>query len=144
VKLAMGYTVQFPHHLDSIPAARGALDRLRDVLDDVTMRNARLLVSELVTNVIRHVPKTPESDEIELSVEHREGRLRVEVADHGQGFVPAPRVDQQDSASGWGLHILAQVASRWGVESDGGTRVWFELEAPTGAPDRSRSQATAA
>jgi anti-sigma regulatory factor (Ser/Thr protein kinase) len=137
----MSLTIRLPHDLDSIPTARRAVDRYRDELDDATLRNARLLISELVTNVIRHVPKGPGDDQIELIIDHSNGHLRVEVADRGTGFVPAPRVDRQNDASGWGLHILAQVASRWGVESDDGARVWFEIET---APDRSRSRATAA
>jgi anti-sigma regulatory factor (Ser/Thr protein kinase) len=124
----MQFTVQFPHDVDSIPQARRALDRVRGDLDEMTLRNARLLVSELVTNVIRHVDQVDEDAPIELAVECDDGRLRVEVADHGRGFEPAPRADRQDASSGWGLHILAQLAARWGVESNDGTRVWFELE----------------
>ena len=143
VKRSMHFTVHLPHDLDSIPAARRTLDRVRDDLDETMLRNARLLVSELVTNVIRHVPKTAEDDQIALIVETGGDGLRVEVCDQGGGFIPSPRVDRQDAASGWGLHILAQVATRWGVESDGGTRVWFELEARAQS-DPSRPQATAA
>jgi anti-sigma regulatory factor (Ser/Thr protein kinase) len=128
----MQFTVQFPHDVDSIPRARRALDRVRGEVDDLTLRNARLLVSELVTNVVRHVDPSEGRDQIELAIERSDGRLRVEVADHGGGFEPAPRADRQDESSGWGLHILAQLAERWGVESDGGTRVWFELSVQRG------------
>ena len=130
----MRYTVELPHDVDSIPIARRALDRVRPEVDELTMRNARLLVSELVTNVIRHVSPEDGADRIVLTVERDERALRIEVCDSGGGFEPAPRADTQDASSGWGLHILAQVAARWGVESDGGTRVWFELEtAPAGS-----------
>ena len=124
----MRYTVELPHDIDSIPTARQALDRVRPEVDELTMRNARLLVSELVTNVIRHVSPSSGGDQIALTIERDDGHLRIEVCDNGGGFVPAPRADRQDASSGWGLHILAQLAARWGVESDGGTRVWFELE----------------
>lgn len=121
----MRYSVELPHDVDSIPRARRALDQVRTSFDELTLRNARLLVSELVTNVIRHV----DGDRpFSLIVEADERHLRVEVCDRGGGFEPAPRADTQNASSGWGLHILAQLASRWGVESDGGTRVWFELE----------------
>lgn len=131
----MRYTVELPHDVNSIPDARRALDRLRADLDELTLRNARLLVSELVTNVVRHVDPGA-GGRICLTIE-RGDRLRVEVCDNGSGFEPAPRADRQDEASGWGLHILAQLATRWGVESDGGTRVWFELET---ADERAASQ----
>lgn len=124
----MRYSVQLPHDVDSIPTARRALDRVRTDVDDLTMRNARLLVSELVTNVIRHVEPADGDDQIVLTVEREDERLRIEVCDKGGGFEPAPRADRQNASSGWGLHILAQLSARWGVESDRGTRVWFELE----------------
>ena len=136
----MRYTVQLPHDVDSIPLARRALDRVRPGVDDLTMRNARLLVSELVTNVVRHVEPGDDPDEISLTIEQTDGHLRIEVRDTGGGFEPAPRADTQNASSGWGLHILAQLASRWGVESDGGTRVWFELE--TASADSSLATAS--
>ena len=129
----MRYTVQLPHDVNSIPTARRALDRVRTEVDDITLRNARLLVSELVTNVVRHVSPAEGGDQIALTVERDDDHLRIEVCDKGGGFEPAPRADQQDASSGWGLHILAQLAARWGVESDGGTRVWFELEPAAGS-----------
>ena len=57
----------------------------------------------------------------------------VEVADGGQGFDHAaphrPRaVAGSASASGWGLFLVDRIADRWGaVQSNGETRVWFEL-----------------
>ena len=87
---------------------------------------ATLLVSELVTNAVRHVP-AGEGDTITLCVERYDGHVRVEVMDRGPGFIPAPREESHDPGSGWGLHILAKLADKWGVESDGGARVWFEL-----------------
>ena len=132
----MHFTVSLSHDVDSIPAARRALDRVSGEVDDLVLRNARLVVSELVTNVIRHVPST--SGDLELCVTAADHRLRVEVVDQGPGFTPTPRADEQDPSSGWGLHILARTASRWGVESDEGTRVWFEMD---GAADRSASPA---
>ena len=131
----MHYTVELPHDVDSIPSARRALDRVRADVDDLTLRNARLLVSELVTNVVRHVDPEGGADQIRLTVEREDERLRIEVRDAGRGFEPAPRADHANASSGWGLHILAQIASRWGVESDGGTRVWFELETTSDAFD---------
>lgn len=119
--------MQLPHDPGSIPKARRELERLADSVDELTLRNTKLLVSELVTNAVRHAP-VAEGDEILLLVEREDDRLRIEVADHGPGFVPEPRADVSDASSGWGLHILAKLAARWGVEVDDGSRVWFELQ----------------
>ena len=138
----MHYTVQLPHDVNSIPNARRALDRVEPEVDDATLRNARLLVSELVTNVVRHVEQQDGDDQIVLVIERSDGHLRVEVTDRGDGFEPKPRVEGQDKASGWGLHILGQLAERWGVETDDGTRVWFELDVPAKTPLVTSSPAT--
>jgi anti-sigma regulatory factor (Ser/Thr protein kinase) len=125
----MRFTVRLPHDPDSIPEARRALGRLEGEVDDLTLRNTRLLVSELVTNSVRHVP-AGEGDTIELVVDRAPAHVRVEVADRGPGFRHVPRTDGRDASSGWGLHILSRLARRWGVEDEDGARVWFELDAP--------------
>ncbi len=79
-----------------------------------------LLASELVTNAVVH----SHSDEpIELTAECGAGRTRVTVRDHGEGF------DFTPPHEGYGLQMLAAATERWGVEHDGATCVWFELQA---------------
>lgn len=124
----MRFEIELPHDVASIPLARRELERLADEVDDLTLRNTRLLVSELVTNAVRHVP-AGEGDTITLCVERENEHVRVEVCDRGPGFMPAPREESHDPGSGWGLHLIATLADKWGVESDGGSRVWFELPA---------------
>ena len=124
----MRFTLTLPHDADSICAARHALDVLAPEVDDLTLRNARLLVSEIVTNAVRYADGM-----IELVVAEEEGALHVEVLDRGPGFEPARRTVGQDPGSGWGLHILARLATRWGVEDDDGARVWFELDGSAAA-----------
>lgn len=107
-------------------AARRALDPLAgdmsgDLLDDV-----RLLVSELVTNSVRHAPGGA-SGRVALEVSPSGRGLHVEVIDSGQGFEPRPREAGRDG--GWGLHLVDRLADRWGVARDGGTRVWFDIGA---------------
>jgi anti-sigma regulatory factor (Ser/Thr protein kinase) len=115
-----------PSEPASIPHARAVLDRLRPSLDELTWRNGRLALSEVVTNAVRHGPDGGAAS-IEVVMEAADGRLRVEVADAGWGFVPRPRDPEQGAGSGWGLHILDLVASRWGVEREPRSRVWFEV-----------------
>ena len=82
-----------------------------------------LLVSELVTNAVRHA----RGDAFEIRLDVRPERLRLEVRDEGPGFAPqvAPR---EDGSGGYGLLIVEQLADRWGVERDEQGLVWLELD----------------
>jgi anti-sigma regulatory factor (Ser/Thr protein kinase) len=85
-----------------------------------------LLVSELVSNAVRHSDAPPAST-IVLRVRMRDrGELRVEVTDRGSGFTAVAR-DPVEGAGGYGLYLVDAHARRWGVDSEEGTRVWFEL-----------------
>jgi anti-sigma regulatory factor (Ser/Thr protein kinase) len=87
-----------------------------------------LLVSELVSNAVLHSDAS-EKSEIELCARRLgQDAMRVEVTDRGSGFTPVPRDASQPDA-GYGLHLVEMQATRWGVDRDGGTRVWFELVA---------------
>ena len=96
-------------------------------LSDGRERDVRLLVSELVTNAVRHANLTP-GDVILLVIDVQDRRLRVEVHDPGGGFVPRAPAPDPARPSGWGLYLVAELADRWGVDSDERTLVWFELD----------------
>jgi anti-sigma regulatory factor (Ser/Thr protein kinase) len=84
-----------------------------------------LLVSEVVSNAVRH-SNGPEEALIALDATVTERVVRIAVTDAGAGFTPVPR-DPQRVGEGYGLYLVAKEASAWGVESEGGTTVWFEL-----------------
>jgi anti-sigma regulatory factor (Ser/Thr protein kinase) len=107
--------------------ARHALGDIADVLPDGRARDVRLLVSELVTNAVRHA-NLDDGDLILLVIELGDQQLRVEVHDPGGGFVPTSPSPDPARPSGWGLYLVAELADRWGVESDERTLVWFELD----------------
>jgi anti-sigma regulatory factor (Ser/Thr protein kinase) len=108
--------------------ARRSLEALRPSLDDVLVDDAVLLVSEIVSNCVRHA-SLDESDAIEVRVRGSNSMLHVDVVDPGPGFDPedfrSPRPH-----GGWGLRLLDRLATRWGVERNDVTRVWFELTSP--------------
>jgi two-component sensor histidine kinase len=86
-----------------------------------------LLVTELVTNAVRHAGVGPDRS---LRVELRRAArwVRVEVAHPGNGFQHKPEPPSLDAGGGWGLVLLDRIADRWGITSwAGGTCVWFEL-----------------
>jgi anti-anti-sigma factor len=113
--------------------ARHALDGLAIGLPDGRVRDVRLLVSELVTNAVRHANLTA-GDVIRLVVDLGGHVVRVEVHDPGGGFVPAAPEPDPARPSGWGLYLVAQLSDRWGVDSREQTLVWFELDRPAAAP----------
>jgi anti-sigma regulatory factor (Ser/Thr protein kinase) len=114
---------------EAAAAARLALDGLGEGVPPGRLRDLRLLVSELVTNAVRHAGLR-RGDRIRLVVAVRGRDVRVEVHDPGHGFTPrAPKPDPA-RASGWGLYLVDELADRWGVDGAArGTLVWFELDA---------------
>lgn len=85
---------------------------------------AALLTTEVVSNAVRHGSPN-RGDPIEVTLTTSEGLLKVTVNDKGAGYDPAT-VEIGDTS--WGIHLVGQLASRWGVErTPGGTEVWFEM-----------------
>jgi anti-sigma regulatory factor (Ser/Thr protein kinase) len=127
----------------AVTASRLALAGLEDRLDPNVLFDIRLLVSELVTNCVKHARTGPE-ESIVLSVNIGEDRVRVSVRDEGPGFEPPPAPVSEEAAeagSGWGLFLVDQLSESWGVERDAGATVWFELDCSRGEdasrdPDR--------
>ncbi len=108
-------------------AARRSLDRLDGQLHPEGLETMRLLVSELVTNSVRHA-RLEEGGWINVSVRENPHALRVAVTDPGIGFDGRPRPPQPGDHAGWGLHLVEQLADRWGVSREGETMVWFEID----------------
>lgn len=85
-----------------------------------------LLVTELVTNAVRHACAPDGSDTMVVHLAAAPGRVRVEVCDSGPGFDPRP--GQGGVGGGFGLVLLRQLADRWGITVSDGTCAWFELD----------------
>jgi anti-sigma regulatory factor (Ser/Thr protein kinase) len=109
-------------------AARRSLDRLESHLLPEKLEDVRLVVSELVTNSVRHAGLSPD-EQISLAVVILDGSVRGRVCDPGPGFekpsAPRPRTDL---SGGWGLPIVERISARWGVERNGCACVWFEID----------------
>jgi anti-sigma regulatory factor (Ser/Thr protein kinase) len=106
--------------------ARGAVGRLAYRLRFQECEALQLLVSELVTNSVRHA-RLDRREWIDVQIELRPEAVRVTVSDPGGGFVPPAGSPRPHDPSGWGLYLVERVADQWGVSSDGRTEVWFEL-----------------
>ncbi|HEX4189121.1 MAG TPA: ATP-binding protein [Solirubrobacteraceae bacterium] len=112
--------------------ARAAIDRWCPELDGGRSRQETLLllVSEIVTNAVMH-SRAPEDAAIVLSAGMHGEHVRVEVTDGGDGFTPPSdgisRRRERMTIGGYGLYVVDQAATRWGVDRAGGTRVWFDI-----------------
>jgi anti-sigma regulatory factor (Ser/Thr protein kinase) len=98
--------------------------RLRADLDAPLLETMRLLVTELVTNSVRHT----DAESLTLRVAIGRTAVLTEVTDDGPPFEPGTIEDSGSDDTGWGLFLVQRLAHTWGVTQDGGTkRVWFEL-----------------
>ena len=113
---------------DSSPAApamaRHSLDELARTIPSERMDDLRLIVSELVTNSVRHAGLSGD-DRIHMTVQVSPSRLRVEVANRGHGFTTQP--PGESAQDGRGLLIVDRLADRWGSQGGAETKVWAEL-----------------
>lgn len=95
---------------------------------------ARLLVTELVSNSVRHAGTPETTVRLDIAVDH--GCLRIEVHDEGSDEPDLVRAGRTDG--GFGLTLVDRLADRWGIDHDDvGTRAWFELSLGTRPPGSS-------
>ena len=75
-----------------------------------------------MTNALLHAGGT-----IRVSVTGDDDRVRVSVEDTGDE-APLRRAAGERAVDGRGLHLVAELSERWGVDlRDGSKAVWFEL-----------------
>ncbi len=121
-----------PYAPSSVAVARRHLtaDLVSAGIYESVVGDAAVVVSELLSNAIRHAAPLPGS-KIRVAWTLNEEALRVAVSDAGGG--PLPHVTQASPAApgGRGLSIVETLSSHWGVlRDDGETTVWAVLTAP--------------
>jgi len=90
-------------------------------LPDELIEDLRLAVTEACTNVVRHAYPAGEPGAVEISIEPREDRVRIVVADTGRGI----GTSADTSGPGLGLPLIAAIADSIDLQSapGGGSRV---------------------
>jgi anti-sigma regulatory factor (Ser/Thr protein kinase) len=100
--------------------------RAAALVDDDGLANLALVISEIVTNAVRHGKP---GGEIRVAATPKDDYLCVQVTDEGSGFVPTPGAMASEPGGGFGLFLVEQLTRRWGMTRENmRTRVWFEFD----------------
>jgi anti-sigma regulatory factor (Ser/Thr protein kinase) len=85
--------------------------------------SAEVVISELVTNAIRH----GHGDTVGLRIRHADGQVRLEINDHSPSAMPRTRQAGTDEEGGRGLWLVDalvdELGGGWGFTDDG-TVAW--------------------
>ena len=118
MRAGLGAPAQARRAVVTLPVGEQARDRLA------------LVVSELVTNAIRHAGLAA-GDPIGLELTTDNGHVRVAIHDGGPGFDPQTSTNGNGNGNGTGLGlaIVAAMADEWGVErGPAGCTVWCAVD----------------
>ena len=110
-----------PSEPASVPMARQLAAQALEGISPLALDNVALVVSELVTNCVRHA-----RTDFRLRVSHDADGIHVEVTDSAAGR-PAIKNPSPAQAHGRGLHIVQALTRNWGVVPDPagtGKTVW--------------------
>jgi anti-sigma regulatory factor (Ser/Thr protein kinase) len=122
------FSISLPANASSATTARSEVTRrLGQRITSGALDDVRLLLTELITNALRHGGMKPD-DEIDVRAEVSGGTVRIEVHDPGRDGpieVRAPGA----RGGGYGLFLVDRLTNQWGVDRRDGTTVWAELSA---------------
>ncbi|TXK35047.1 ATP-binding protein [Nonomuraea sp. C10] len=130
--MGVSSVVLLPYAPSSVAVARQRLSNdLQDCgVFDPAIDDAVLVVSELLSNALRHAHPLP-SGMVRVSWLRNDGHIEVAVSDGGAATEPRAGRPALSSLGGRGLGIVEYVAESWGVRHDGDTTtVWAILPAP--------------
>jgi anti-sigma regulatory factor (Ser/Thr protein kinase) len=114
-----------PSSLEAPRVARAAITQWMPAsVPCALLRDAQLLISELVTNSVRHAGASGGAP-ITVSAGASDGAVWFDVADAGERGGVTRRPAQP--TGGMGLNIVHAIASQWGTSHGDGTHVWFKL-----------------
>jgi diguanylate cyclase (GGDEF)-like protein/PAS domain S-box-containing protein len=99
-------------------------DYLTGTPDEMCAR-ARQVVTELVTNSVKHAGGSPV---VVQAWRDREGGFDVNVSDGGPGFDAQPRAAGHADPAGWGLMFVDMLADVWRSGGPGAPWVWAHFE----------------
>ncbi|MEJ7798245.1 MAG: ATP-binding protein [Solirubrobacteraceae bacterium] len=124
VRHDVGFEICLPPRPASTADARHVIRRrLGELLDDETLDDVLLVVSELVTNAVLYG-----HGDVTLQMGFDGGCVSGTVGDEGSGFTLTARELDSLQVGGHGLAIVGRIASGWGLR-EGSSHVWFQVSA---------------
>lgn len=118
---------QLPAFPDSVPLSRRLLNSFTGWTTSEVQVRAELILSELVTNAIRHGSRRAD-DVINIDLTVEGAAIFASVLDSGEPFAVPEFSPSADQIGGFGLHIVEQLASTWKIERrDDGNCVSFAV-----------------
>ena len=124
--------LMLPFASSSVGVARRRLvsDLIEAGIYGSTVSDAALVVSELLSNALRHATPLPGSS-LRVAWRLDSDSVRVSVSDGGGATRPELGEPTQGATGGRGLRIVARLSRRWGTGHDeDGVTVWAEVELP--------------
>ncbi|HUR02130.1 MAG TPA: ATP-binding protein, partial [Nonomuraea sp.] len=121
--------VVLPGVAPSVAVARHCAGEMLAAAGHRDGENARLIVSELVTNALIHTASGLHGGVVKVEVVAVDAEIvRVEVTDDGADTAPRAQVSGDDDCHGRGLWLVEQVSLKWGVRllGAGQRAVWAE------------------
>ncbi|WP_267594562.1 ATP-binding protein [Carbonactinospora thermoautotrophica] len=122
----------FPGRPEQVAAARRFVTAVLSEwgFEEGGVRAARLVVSELATNAIRHTASGESGGRFIVAVGCADDHIRIVVTDQGSSTKPTRVVDPDGAENGRGLFTVSELAADWGVEgNEDGWSVWAVLDA---------------
>ncbi len=114
------HRLRLPHDASAPAAARALVRAAAEGL--ACADDAELVISELVTNAVRHG-----AGEIDVRVDVA-GRVRIEIRHPASGTRPVLLGPEPGRTGGNGLLLVSRLADDWGWHEDGGVLMtWAEL-----------------
>lgn len=140
MEVAAASVLLLPYTAASVGVARRRLtgDLMEAGVYDATACDAGLVLSELISNALRHATPLP-GEQVRVAWRLSQDSVEIAVSDGGGPTLPAVNQPASSAVGGRGLGIVQRLSLRWGVYADGEgaagdgrpatgeTTVWAEL-----------------
>ena len=118
-------SIELPIRPESARWAREAVTEFRNHLDESSLLDLQLMVSELVSDAVR--AEAEEEHEIAIRIEARDRRIHVEVREGEIAYRLRSRRPEPGDR-GFGLYLTRILADRWGTSHQGERGcVWLQM-----------------